>query len=143
VLRHAGLPATRLTVSHPAEDKSALLSRVRAVLPGHPSIRRFSPLPRVAPLDRPTTGYEDVRMVAVSRLVLGGAGGAGALPIEIDWSLYGPKLAQVALMFGADHLDAVPATSDPARGPRRATVEDVERNIRAAGFEPREFVPAR
>jgi 2-iminoacetate synthase ThiH len=58
--------------------------------------------------------------------------------IEVDWSLYGPKLAQVALSFGADHLDAVPATSDPALGRRRETVEDVERNIRAAGFEPRE-----
>jgi 2-iminoacetate synthase ThiH len=62
----------------------------------------------------------------------------GATSIEVDWSLYGPKLAQVALTFGADHLDAVSADNDPSMGPRRGTIEDVERNIRAAGFEPRE-----
>ncbi len=65
------------------------------------------------------------------------------IAIEVDWLLYGPKLAQVALTFGADFLDAVPATSDESMGRRRQTVEDVERNIRAAGFEPEEYRPAR
>ena len=87
--------------------------------------------------DKPTTGYEDLRMVALARLMLAADAGS-PVRIEVDWSLYGPKLAQVALTFGADHLDAVPATSN-ALGRRRETVEDVERNIRAAGFEPREI----
>ena len=80
-------------------------------------------------------------MIALSRLAFAEVKRYGSVSIEVDWSLYGPKLAQVALTFGADHLDAVAATSDPALGPRRATVADVERNIRAAGFEPREYRP--
>ena len=79
-----------------------------------------------------------MRMVALARLAVA-AKSPGPVKIEIDWSLYGPKLAQVALTFGADHLDAVAASTDPALGRRRGTIEDVERNIRAAGFEPEEI----
>jgi aminodeoxyfutalosine synthase len=79
----------------------------------------------------PTTGYQDVRLVALARL---------ALPsidrIEVDWQQYGPKLAQVALLFGANHLDRVAPVDDPALGPRRATLEEVRRNIEAAGLRP-------
>ncbi len=56
--------------------------------------------------------------------------------IQVDWSLYGPKLAQVALTFGADDLDDVPAVDDLSLGPRRATIEEVRRNIQAAGLVP-------
>jgi hypothetical protein len=49
----------------------------------------------------------------------------------------------VALTFGADHLDEVPATDDASIGRRRATVEDLERNIRAAGFAPQEYRASR
>jgi 2-iminoacetate synthase ThiH len=72
-----------------------------------------------------------VRLVALARV---------ALPtvdvIEVDWQQYGPKLAQVALMFGANHLDRVSPIDNPALGPRRAATEDVRRNIVAAGFRP-------
>jgi hypothetical protein len=133
-MTEAGLQPARLTIAQPITgDRAELIVRVQAAFRACPSLRRFSPLPRVAPVDKPTTGYDDVRMVAVSRL---------ALPersIEVDWQLYGPKLAQVALTFGADHLDAVPTADDESLGRRRTTVEDVERNIRAAGFEPREY----
>jgi 2-iminoacetate synthase ThiH len=54
----------------------------------------------------------------------------------VDWQQYGPKLAQVALMFGANHLDRVSPIDDPALGPRRASAEEVRRNIIAAGFTP-------
>ena len=56
----------------------------------------------VRPVDKPTTGYEDVRMVALARLALGEL---EARRVRSKWtgSLYGPKLAQVALTFGADH----------------------------------------
>jgi 2-iminoacetate synthase ThiH len=56
--------------------------------------------------------------------------------IEVDWQQYGPKLAQVALMFGANHLDRVAAADDASLGPRRASAEEVRRNIVAAGFTP-------
>jgi 2-iminoacetate synthase ThiH len=42
----------------------------------------------------------------------------------------------VALMFGANHLDRVSPIDDPALGPRRARLEEVRRNIAAAGFRP-------
>ena len=141
VLRAADVTPSRLTVSRPVgEARLALLEELRKVLSGHTSLIRFNPLARVPPVDKPTTGYDDVRWVAMSRLALKDTG-AVPISIEVDWSLYGPKLAQVALTFGADHLDAVPATSDPQLGPRRATVEDVERNIRAAGFQAQEYRP--
>jgi 2-iminoacetate synthase ThiH len=56
----------------------------------------------------------------------------------VDWLLYGPKLAQVALTFGADDFDGVPAETGSVNllGPRRTTLEDVRRNIRAAALTP-------
>lgn len=136
--RAAGLVANRLTVGHPIPDRKVeILDRVRLCLTEVGGITRVAPLPRHVAQDKPTTGYEDVRMVAVSRLVLGNV---DQVPfIEVDWQLYGPKLAQVALTFGADFLDAVPATSEESLGRRRETVQDVERNIRAAGFVPVEY----
>jgi aminodeoxyfutalosine synthase len=141
VLRAADITPSRLTLSRPVgETRLALFEALRKALSAHQSRIRFNPLARVPPVDKPTTGYDDVRLVAMSRLALKDVT-AVPISIEVDWSLYGPKLAQVALTFGADHLDAVPATSDPQLGPRRATVEDVERNIRAAGFQPQEYRP--
>jgi hypothetical protein len=131
-LRDAGMDPRRITTAHPVGDRIGIIDRVTAAVAKHPSVRRYAPLPRVTPVEKPTTGYDDVRMVALARLAL------DATSIEVDWSLYGPKLAQVALTFGADHLDGVSAENDTTLGPRRGTVEDVERNIRAAGFEPRE-----
>jgi hypothetical protein len=136
--RAAGLSAARLTMANPAGDRKAeLLHRVRRCVTECLGIARVNPLPRKLAADRPTTGYEDVRMVALTRLAL--VNTTAPIFVEVDWLLYGPKLAQVALTFGADFLDAVPATSDDALGPRRETVADVERNIRAAGFEPEEY----
>ena len=56
--------------------------------------------------------------------------------IQVDWALYGPKLAQVALTVGADDIDAVSAQDDTGEGRRRAPLEEIRRNIRAAGFGP-------
>jgi aminodeoxyfutalosine synthase len=89
----------------------------------------FSPLAREQAVDVPTTGYADVRLVALARLAL------PAVPvIQVDWRQYGPKLAQVALTFGASDLDRVSPLDDETLGRRRASVEDVRRNIAAAGF---------
>ena len=69
---------------------------------------------------RPTTGYDDVKMVALARLA------APNIPsIQVDWPRYGPKLAQVALTFGADDLDGVSAVGRRAgRPPARAARRD-------------------
>ncbi len=141
--RSAGFSVQRLTIAHAAADRKAeILERIRDCVAEVGGIVRVSPLPRNVPVDKPTTGYEDVRMVALTRLALDNISEGRPTFVEVDWSLYGPKLAQVALTFGADFLDAVPATTDASLGRRRGTVEDVERNIRAAGFEPQEYRPS-
>jgi aminodeoxyfutalosine synthase len=79
----------------------------------------------------PTTGFEDVKRVAIARLVVD-----NVPSIQVDWALYGPKLAQVALTVGADDVDSVSALDDTGEGRRRAPLEEIRRNIRAAGLEP-------
>ena len=75
-----------------------------------------------------STGYGDLRQVALARLLVD-----NIESIQVDWSRHGPKLAQVALTFGANDLDAVRAETDE-EGWRRAPREEVRRNIVAAGF---------
>lgn len=137
-VRGGGLPAGRFTVDQPAGDRRlALVTGIRRLQETLGGVRRFAPLARRPATDVPTTGYDDLRTIALARLALGHLTTTpAAVSIEVDWAVYGPKLAQVALVFGADHLDAVAATSDPSLGARRDAVQDVERNIRAAGFEP-------
>ena len=45
-------------------------------------------------------------------------------------------MAQVALTFGADDIDAVPAVDAVDLGSRRTSLEEVRQNIRAAAFVP-------
>lgn len=138
-LRRAGLGGHRVTIATPLADrKIEVVEHVRAAHAGLGGISSFAPLPTHPAEDVPTTGYEDLRTVALTRLAFGHLAPHETPAIEVDWLLYGPKLAQVALTFGADVLDAVPATDDEALGHRRSAVADVERNIRAAGFEPEE-----
>jgi aminodeoxyfutalosine synthase len=79
----------------------------------------------------PSTGYDDVKTVAAARVRCG-----DIERIQVDWPLYGPKLAQVAITFGANDLDGVSAIDTDELGPRRAPVEDIRRQIRSAGAEP-------
>jgi aminodeoxyfutalosine synthase len=135
VVHEAGLPVARMTVRTPQADPVAFLDRVRAVVASVPrgAVGAVAPLARRLDPSAPTTGYDDVRLVALARLYLDTVHN-----IQVDWSLYGPKLAQVALTFGANDLDAVAPDPPSANllGPRRAPLEEVRRNIRAAGFVP-------
>ena len=141
-LSSAGAQPRRLTTHDAMGDRrTEILAAARACRAAWNGPLSYAPLPRQMSVERPTTGYDDLRTIALARLAMS-APAAAPTRIEVDWSVYGPKLAQVALTFGADHLDSVPASSDPALGQRRATVADVERNIRAAGFDPREERPA-
>jgi len=132
-VREAGLGLARLTVQRQADATARVALILRAADLQHALgwLPSFAPLPRSWPAASPTTGYEDVRQVALARLL------ADNIPsIQVDWALYGPKLAQVALTVGADDLDAVPAVDDESEGRRRATLEEVRRNIRAAALVP-------
>jgi aminodeoxyfutalosine synthase len=130
----AGFRQLRLTVENaPAAERRALVQRASALQDKYGCIQALNPLPIVLQPSRPTTGYGDVKAVAAARL------SAPNIPtIQVDWSRYGPKLAQVALTFGADDLDAVTASDEAPDGRRRAPIEEVRRNIEAAGFIPAE-----
>jgi aminodeoxyfutalosine synthase len=131
-LKEAGFDRLRITV-----DKRGAAERVESFLQLAEWQRRvgtiaaINPLPMSMSVSRPTTGYDDVKMVAVARLA------APNVPhVQVDWQRYGPKLAQVALTFGADDVDAVSASDEAPEGRRRAPLEEIRRNIQAAGFEP-------
>jgi hypothetical protein len=115
-------------------DRGDLLGPIRSVealvRDGH-DVRAFAPIPRrQAP--EPTTGYADVKAVALARVLL------GVTHVQVDWRLHGPKLAQVALTFGADDIDDVSAEEESPEGRRRAPLGEIRRNILAAGLEPHE-----
>jgi aminodeoxyfutalosine synthase len=128
----AGLRLSRLTVNEtPERDWTAVCRDVASLQTRLGCIRAFAPLARKVDATQPTTGYEDVKRVALSRLLADNVD-----TIQVDWELYGPKLAQVALTFGADDIDSVSAEDDQSRGRRRSPVEEIRRSIQAAGFEP-------
>ncbi|MCB2192755.1 MAG: aminofutalosine synthase MqnE [Deltaproteobacteria bacterium] len=83
-----------------------------------------------------TTGLDDLRVIATSRLLLDN------FPhIKAYWVMLGPKLAQVALNFGADDLDGTiveerithTAGATTAKG---MTEEELRHLITSAGFVP-------
>jgi aminodeoxyfutalosine synthase len=133
-LRHGGLGVWRATIDQAASpDRLDLIERAATVQRETTALKAFAPLPRRDPRDTPSTGYDDVKTIAVARLVCPHIGA-----IQVDWPLYGPKLAQVAIAYGADDIDGVAAVDDPALGPRRGAAADVERQIRSAFASPRE-----
>jgi aminodeoxyfutalosine synthase len=128
----AGLALARLTIDElPRADTPSLFKRVADLQRAVAVVRAFAPLPRKLNPAVPTTGYDDVKRVAMARLIVD-----NVPSIQVDWALYGPKLAQVALTMGADDVDSVSPAEDSGEGRRRAPLEEIRRNIRAAGFNP-------
>lgn len=116
-----------------AEARFRLFVTAASLQEEFPAIRSINPLPTLLHALRPTTGYDDVKSVAMARLA------APNIPtVQVDWLRYGPKLAQVALTFGADDIDNVTASDEAPDGRRRAPLEEVRRNIEAAGLDPAE-----
>ena len=128
----AGLALARLTIDQlSSADLLTHLRQVQELQRTVGVVRAFAPLPRRPNANVPTTGYEDVKRVALARLVVDN------IPsIQVDWALYGAKLSQVALTVGADDVDDVSASDESPEGRRRAPLEEIRRNITAAGLEP-------
>lgn len=130
--RTAGLTVRRLTVNvHRSDDRMTLAHHARTLQTTMGGFHAFAPLPRAISVSSPTTGYDDVKQVALSRLVAD-----NIASIQVDWQLYGPKLAQFALTIGADDIDAVAAVDPGTLGTRRSPIEEIRGNIHAAGLEP-------
>ncbi len=129
VLRTSGLTLARLTLGDAAGQEAFPLVRRVATWDGAGTVcRSFAPL-RPAEPSPPTTGYSDLRQVALARLLVDNIDS-----IQVDWAGHGPKLAQVALTFGADDVDRVLSTAPDDLGWRRSPREEIRRNIVAAGF---------
>jgi len=84
----------------------------------------------------PTTGFDDLKALAVARLMLDN------IPhIKSYWIMIGPRLAQVGLSFGADDLDGTVteehiAHDAGAQTSQALTVRELCRLIREAGRRP-------
>ncbi|HKF20353.1 MAG TPA: aminofutalosine synthase MqnE [Candidatus Angelobacter sp.] len=123
------------------EDRADHLLRLRALQDETHGFQTFIPLafhPANTPLRHlfTTTGFMDLKQIAISRLVLDN------FPhIKAYWQMMSPKIAQISLRFGADDIDGTvieekiyhDAGATTPQGMRRA---ELERLIREAGREP-------
>jgi len=85
-----------------------------------------------------TTGYDDLKILAVARLMLDNFD-----HIKAFWIMIGPKLAQVSLAFGADDIDGtvVEEKITHAAGAdteQSLTKQQLVKMIKAAGRIPAE-----
>lgn len=123
------------------EHKVDHLLRLRALEDEAPGFNAFIPLAyhpenNYLGLEYHTTGSDDLRHIATARLVLD-----NVPHVKAYWVMVTPKLAQVALRFGADDLDGTVveetiyhmAGADTAQHLTRA---ELERVVREAGFTP-------
>ena len=131
-LAAAGFSHIRLSIdTAPANARTDLFLRAGELQARYGGIAALDPLPRTIQALRPTTGYEDVKMVAIACLAA-----PDIAAIQLDWRRYGPKLAQVALTFGGSDVHGISASDETPEGRRRAPLEEIRRNIEAAGFVP-------
>ena len=127
----AGLGVPVVGVHDAPANPVVFLRRVALLQKATKAFRAVAPLPRRASAEAPSTGYDDVKLIALAALLADGVG-----RVQVDWRQHGAKLSQVALLFGANDVDHVPATDDAPLGPRRAPLEEVRRNIVAASLTP-------
>lgn len=95
----------------------------------HPDNTEMSHLP-------PTTGVDDLKTIAVSRLMLD-----NFAHIKAFWIMISPKLAQVSLSFGADDMDGTVLEEKitheaGALTPQGLALDELVRLIKEAGREP-------
>jgi aminodeoxyfutalosine synthase len=123
------------------EDRVDHMIRLRAVQDDTGGFQTFIPLafhPANTALDHlhTTTGLTDIRQIAVGRLMLD-----NFAHVKAYWQMVSPKIAQIALRFGADDIDGTvveekiyhDAGATTPQGMRRA---ELMRLITEAGREP-------
>jgi aminodeoxyfutalosine synthase len=128
------------TIEH-IEERVDHMLRLRALQDETGGFQVFIPLAfhnegnRMERLPAPTA-LEDLRVIAVSRLMLDN------IPhIKAYWVMLGVKTAQTALWFGANDMDGT-VTEEKiyhmagSHSPDALTIEDLRHTIEAGGFEP-------
>jgi hypothetical protein len=130
-IRSAGSTVNTITVERLDDNaRMDLCAGAEQLQAADGGFKAFAPLPRTMSLTKPTTGYDDVKMVSLARVMV-----TNVPSIQVDWQLYGPKLAQVALTVGADDIDNVSAVDPGVLGTRRSPLEEIRGNIKAAGLD--------
>jgi aminodeoxyfutalosine synthase len=123
------------------EDRVDHLLRLRELQDETGGFLTFIPLafqPWEAPAMKlpETTGFDDLKAIAVARLLLDN------FPhVKSYWIMITPRLAQVGLSFGADDIDGTVteekiAHDAGAKTPQAMTVQDLVRLVREAGRRP-------
>jgi len=123
------------------EDRVDHLVKLRALQDETHGFQTFIPLafhPDNTALDHigKTTGFDDIREIAVSRLMLDNIS-----HIKAYWVMMTPKMAQIALRFGADDLDGTVVEEKIYKDAGRTSEGAMRRGellrlIREAGREP-------
>jgi aminodeoxyfutalosine synthase len=123
------------------EDRADHLVRLRALQDETNGFVTYIPLafhPDNTPLQHipKTTGFNDIKNIAVARLMLDN------IPhIKAYWVMMTPRIAQIALKFGADDLDGTIVEERIYHDAGATTAQGLRRNellqlIRKAGREP-------
>ena len=126
------------------EDRSDHLCRLRSLQDDTHGFQTFIPLafhPANTELGKlvdhsETTGFMDLKNVAISRLMLDN------FPhVKAYWIMMTPRVAQVALRFGADDIDGTVVEEKiyhdaGASTPQAMTRHEIARLIQEAGLEP-------
>jgi aminodeoxyfutalosine synthase len=123
------------------QDRVDHLLKLRELQDETQGFQTFIPLafhPENTPLRHipKTTGFDDIREIAVSRLLLDN------IPhIKAYWIMMTPKVAQIALRFGADDLDGTVVEEKIYHDAGATTSQSLRRGellrlIREAGREP-------
>jgi cyclic dehypoxanthinyl futalosine synthase len=84
----------------------------------------------------PSGGYDYLRTLAISRLALD-----NITHVQGSWVTQGMKIGQLSLAFGADDLGSIMLEENvvaAAGTSHRMALDDMERIIRGAGYEPRQ-----
>ncbi|MBI5183619.1 MAG: dehypoxanthine futalosine cyclase [Nitrospinae bacterium] len=82
----------------------------------------------------PSTGLDYLRTLSVSRIVLDNFDN-----IQVSWVTQGPKIAQIALLFGANDMGSTMIEENVVRAAGvsyRISEEDIRRLIKEMGFSP-------
>lgn len=125
-----------------AEDRVNHMLRLRDLQDETGGFMSFIPLrfhpenTDLAHLARPRSGMDDLKAIAVGRLMLDN------FPhVKVFWIMFGLKLAQVALSFGADDFDGTVMEEKithraGAETPQALTIEEIRRLISETGTVP-------
>lgn len=120
------------------EERINHLIQIRHLQDKTQGFTHFLPFAFSWPNHPPTTGYDDLKMLAISRLMLN-----NFIHIRAYWAHLGLKVAQTALSFGADDLDGLTQKgriihSSGAVAPQRSSPETMVKLIKDAGRIPAE-----